>query len=374
MAKFIAGVVLFFVPPMFLLIFPFYIYREAREFTSIDRVIEAQNGARDVLFGLAYSNFDKTYKSRLIAARNPKIIALGNSRVMEFRKEFFRTPTDFANAGGAATSLRDAISFVQSLPEDGQNRVIIFGLYPTYFQPATQSVINSGTLTSTIRSFFAGQWRRVYVDFFSRKFSLSELSERARASPSIGLNALINHDGYLNDGSYYYGKEMKNSSRVNDLETGLEMGLATLEKSSPTNNIVKFPEENFRDFQTFLTLCKKKKVYVISYMPPNAYSVSGKEGYSLEPYITSAALIIPQVRHISAEYGFPVFDYTNTYTAGVQASEFVDADHPSDKADLRMLIDMANRDQELARYVNLPSLRALLANAQGDFIVTEPHP
>jgi hypothetical protein len=112
-------------------------------------------------------------------------------------------------------------------------------------------------------------------------------------------------------------------------------------------------------------------VYVIGYFPPDGHSISQKDGYTSDPYITSATAIIPRARDIFAKYGFPLFDYVSSNVVGVRASEFIDTDHPSDKADLRMLIDMAERDRELARHVDLPHLRALLANTQGDFMVTE---
>lgn len=369
MPRFLLTLFLFFAPLTFIWIFPLYVYWEGHEFVSIDRVIETQSGPRQLLFGLAYSNVDRAYKFRLTAERKPEIIVLGNSRVMELRKEFFLEPEKFINAGGAAASLQDAVLFVGALPKDNLPRVLILGLYPGYFQPQEPGIVDEGTLAFRLRSFFAVQWRQVYIDYFSGKFTLSQLS-LSKNSHFVGLSALVSREGYLNDGSYFYGRVVDDPLRVSALDAAEEIGVSNINKRvvSTTTNMA-LPEENFRALEILLELCKDKNVYVIGFIPPDRYAVTRKV---VSPYVRLVSVIAPRARDTLGRSGFPLFDYTGSYTAGVEGTEFIDADHPSDKADLRLLIDMAMHDDILAGHVNISHLRALLQKTKGDFVITDP--
>ena len=368
MSRFLFNLFLFFTPLTFIWIFPLYVYWEGHEFVSIDRVIETQRGSKQLLFGLAYSNVDRAYKIRLTADRKPSIIALGNSRVMEVRKEFFHEPENFINAGGAASSLQDAVLFVDALPKDNLPRVLILGVYPGYFQPQKSGIVDEGTLAFRLRSFFAVRWRQVYIDYFTGKFTLSQLS-LSKNSYFVGLNALISREGYLNDGSYYYGKVVNDPLRVSNLETAEEIGVSNINKRTRGSvNDPVLPEENFRALEILLELCKDNNVHVVGFIPPDRYAVSRKV---ISPYMQLVSSIAPRARDIFGRFGFSLFDYTGSYTAGVEGTEFIDADHPSDKATLRLLIDMTMHDDILAGHVHISHLRSLLTKTKGDFVITD---
>ena len=60
------------------------------------------------VYGPAYGNPDKGYKLASIAAHEASIVAVGTSRIMQFRSDFFTDgEREFYNAGGVVSRLFD---------------------------------------------------------------------------------------------------------------------------------------------------------------------------------------------------------------------------------------------------------------------------
>jgi hypothetical protein len=372
MLKFSLKLLLFFSPLIPLFGFPFFVFWQARELTSLDDVLKAQSGSHEVLYGLAYDYNDRTYKEEMTAERDPQVVALGNSRIMEVRQQFFQDPETFVNAGGASSKLAYAISFVRSLPKDTHVKVILFDVDGKFFVVQKADGPEQITPWERFETFLSVGWRTIYLDYFSGKFTLSQFASRTSASPAIGLNALIDNVGYLNDGSHYDGAVVESATRAQGVENADRSYASTirrLDQSGAIRDIPELPEEHFTELKTFLSLCKEKGIYVIGQFPPISYSALTKNDNSaIDPYTVSANVIVPRLQGIFSQFGFPLFNYQDATSVGIKETEFLDTDHPSDKAELRMLIDMAEHDKVLARYVNLPDLQALLRDTKGDFV------
>src|SRR3989344_4936591 len=371
MLKFILKLLLFATPLIPLYGFPLYVYWQARELMPLDQVIYAQAGAQESLYGLAYVNIERTYKIRLAQDRDPDVLVIGNSHVLQFRGAFFANPHDFLNGGGAVHNMRQAILFVEALPHDDTRRVILFGLDDSFF--GSQDVGSEDlVLLEQIRALFSAGRRQVYIDYFSGKFSLADLSRNAASSRSIGLNALINQNGYLNDGSYYYGQKSHDPARISELRAqNSAMLLASMEQQVDPAQIPELWQEGFQELETFLKLCKERNIYVIGFMPPIGYTAVRSAESPPDWSAQSAEVVMRHAKSYFEQNGFPLFDYFDAHSSGIKESEFVDWDHPTDKADLRILIDMAEHDTVLNRYIDLNSLRSLLKSTKGDFVIDD---
>lgn len=94
----------------FLLLSGFMIYTgEAMPLATVARI---QMGDDPVLYRPRYGNRDLDYKTISANLRQPDILAVGSSRVLQFRAQFFNLqPREFYNAGAPAWTLDQISSF-----------------------------------------------------------------------------------------------------------------------------------------------------------------------------------------------------------------------------------------------------------------------
>ena len=104
MQKFIKSFIIFQIPILCYLGIIILLLAISGELLKYDKLIADHNND-DILIGLAYSNV-KDIKLIITEHRNPKIMALGTSRVMQFRDFFFNNPEFFYNAGGAVSEIK----------------------------------------------------------------------------------------------------------------------------------------------------------------------------------------------------------------------------------------------------------------------------
>ena len=101
MKRFVRDIILFMLPIMILVAGAVTIYYEALncgELASIDKNIEAQRENHNSIIGLGYNEQTSYYKLVNANYYQANVLALGTSRVMQFKNEFFEE--SFYNCGG----------------------------------------------------------------------------------------------------------------------------------------------------------------------------------------------------------------------------------------------------------------------------------
>lgn len=366
MGNFIFKLVLFFIPIALLFIIPLIVFYEAREFTDLDVVIEEQRVSPHTLFGLAYNNLDRPYKERMVVLRNPEVVALGTSRMTQVRSSFFNSPEAFVNAGAAVSELEDMVRFIEKLPPS--TKLLILGVDQQLFRPERKPIVNKAPL-DPLRAFFAGGWRSAYLDLFLGKFSLGELGKKHAHLPYVGLNALVSTNGFLGDGSYYYGTVTDDPERVHKNEALVQDVLAQIRNDrSDFYYGARISEEQLETLRDILALCKERGITALGIVPPYAPALYEEMVSEHDAYGKTAKDLPKTLGTVFSEYGFSVFDYSNARAVGITDTEFIDPGHASDKAYLRILIDIARRSPELREYVSIQTMQNILDNARGDFV------
>src|SRR4051812_12293983 len=124
--------------------FEMAMYR-TRDSWPIEKVLAAEeNLPGESIWGRA--NFSQQYnlsKSAMIRRRNPRIVALGSSRVMEFRALMFHPfEASFYNGGGLIQTVNDLAAYTRQVKEGSMPRpqVIIIGIDPWWMSEATVPV------------------------------------------------------------------------------------------------------------------------------------------------------------------------------------------------------------------------------------------
>lgn len=97
------------VPALIFCVFSSWVLYKGGELKTLDRVVEEMAEARkqgiEKLVGWGYQDNDKAFKLRMSNKLHPDILAVGTSRVMQFREEWFADEYSFYNAGGCVFRL-----------------------------------------------------------------------------------------------------------------------------------------------------------------------------------------------------------------------------------------------------------------------------
>ncbi|RZJ28341.1 MAG: hypothetical protein EOO48_10065, partial [Flavobacterium sp.] len=208
MKKFLLRLLAFAVPVLLYLSVPAYVLQRSGEsFRNPEDVILSRE---KYLIGYAYNEQNYAWLKWKTVSEMPRkpVMALGSSRVLQFRKEMFTE--DFYNAGYTVSGIRDFIPFLESIPSEKYPKYLIIALDQWMFNPNWDNFsgkidknrwansLNKNPNFAIINS--------VWKDLFAGKYSMN-IPKPADAE-YIGLNAVVNHKGFRNDGSMDYGRQI----------------------------------------------------------------------------------------------------------------------------------------------------------------------
>lgn len=373
MFLFIKKTIVFLIPVFFFFLFPASVIYIGKEYLPVVDILKLQNQHPETIFGFAYhrASFD-TYKKLLVQTKNPEVVALGTSRVMQIRKEFFIQPDTFTNASIGGVSLEDVELFVRELPEQSKLKIIILGFDQSMFYDAPLQKEKEMELYMPLRitSIAGSMSRRIYLDYFSHKYSISELIQQAQMTDGIGISALIHNNGFRVDGSYKYGEAELNVNRIGDVAKVVATNREMIKKEGFNQNYEKgfHLDLNLEKLTKILELCRKKNIIVIGFMPPYPQSVyqtmfDGKGFY--HEMMTGTTKRVAEIFSVQA---FPFFDLSSPFVFGGKDTEFVDEIHGTDVMYLKMMIYMVEHAKEMKPYVDEVSLKKILQDIHGDFL------
>ncbi len=368
MTRFILKVAVFLMPIALVFVFPAAVYILSREQYSVQTVTRMQKAQPNILYNKAFIDSDSSalfYKQKLIQEKNPEVIILGASPSFQFRKQFFLKPDSFVNATFGAADARSMEDFIRNLPPDKSPRVIILGLYPLMFRPDYETkAIPTVTDPQRVANFFLYDWRKIYYDYFRGRFTLIRLLERARSSSDVGLGALMDDEGFRDDGSRalkYGGDRIK---VLNDEISALIVSLKNDRNSYQYGPSIS--KNALGALDRMLELAKERHITVVGYIrpiPPPIY----KELLSVHDEYRQSVFTLPmETRAILSKYGYDLYDFSDATVLGKADEEYIDVNHPTDKLSLRMIIHMAKYNHILGRYVDIPKAEALLRGTVGD--------
>ena len=371
MKTYFLKILLFILPLVVMLLFPSLVIKYGKEYLSTYDIVLVQEAFPESLFGFAYNAASfYPYKKLLVEEKKPQVIALGTSRVMQFRKEFFTASTTFVNAGGAGRSLEDIESFIENLPKDTSINVIILGLDKEVFVAPYESRESKVENITFVRFWkvVISMSRRIYLDYLNNKFSFEKLVSLSESTSHVGVSALLHGDGFRADGSYRYGSVMSNISRVKDV--GLQIdGSAMSTKNKQTHNFeidleLKNVEKNAEALKRILVLAEKKDITVVGFMPPYPEPIYQVliQGSSTLNSVSS------KIAEVFKENKSTFFDFSSIGIFGARSSEFFDSVHGTDLMYVRMLVYMTSHTKVFSPYVNPVMLKDILKKTSGDFL------
>ncbi len=366
--------VLFLLPLAVIFGVPLLVLWLGGELTDPDTVVARQaRGDRLVLHGPAYTNSAMYVKARHIAAQHPQVMALGNSRTMQFRRDFFLPEVSFYNAGGSAVRIMHFRAFLAKLPPESLPQILIIatdiGFFNESFDKVERDTMDATwvrermTTHATANEVFRDNWQTVWQAIregkvrWSRVFSLEGLGSR------IGLNALCNEQGFRNDGSYLYGglelditdPRHRDHAFANTLKIVARGGGRFAWGSTVS-------EGALRETDALLDFCRARKIEVIGFFPPHAHAV-----WAAMQKLGDKYAFVPKLdRELRARFaarGFEFYDFNDFASFGAPDDDAIDGYHGTERTYLRLFVSMLEQGSRLNSCASLPALRAVLASS-----------
>lgn len=322
--------------------FPAWVLEISGEFISIEGVVNRFLLPHPALVGLAYSDTTASIKLKAVQTATPKVVALGTSRVMPFRSDFFQG--SFFNAGGGARVLEDFQKFMDRLAPGEEPRLLIVGLDQKFFNP-NWDVPKIDIFRETERPtppfwrlFHA--WDKVYLDWLIRKFQVSDLT---RSHPDgverVGLAAIVRNYGYRNDGSHQWDWAEAHEDDLQHIAQNTDVyvrGNALSKKA-------------FAELDSFLSQCQRRGIYVAGFLPPFSPAVY----HALEKENADYAFVFEsadRLRPLFKRYGFAFEDFTDPARFHLEDKGFVDGQHASERAQQHLWSTWIERESRLRKF------------------------
>lgn len=375
MKKFLAKAIAFSTPLLIIFLIPvLFLLISGENYKNIDDVIVTNE---DYLIGYAYNEVNYSYlKFKELETHNSlSVIALGSSRILQFRGKMFTT--SFYNAGKTISSISDFIPFIEANIKNKKAEVLLIALDQWMFNEKWDD-LSDYALTNKFRkpnfrknaSFTT--MRRVYSDLLRGKYGFDILfqHEKSNGIKKIGLNAIVNNKGFRKDGSVYYGSQinklLNNDSTASDYNyydtySRIDNGNKRFEYGLKEN------DKAIKALNDLLIYCNSNDIYVVAILPPFANKVNirltqnGKYAYMDSIYFKSNELF--------KEQGFELWDMSDLSIFGSNDSETIDGFHGGEVSYLKMLIFMIENGSILRNYTNLNNLRNDLDYRKNNYIV-----
>ena len=347
-----------------------YLWR-TDELKSYSEIVESQL-ARDAVWGSAIHGDWYAYKQQLVRQRRPELLALGSSRALQLREEFFTVP--FTNAGGATVNSDLALRFLLDLPRERLPEAVLLDLDFWEFNDAYAAVrtvtAEAGTSTLskllvplegirdrtiTLSSFFwmivTGKPRNVYTE--------GNLS---------GILAVQRAAGFRPDGSYQYGAEVleEPTSGGSPFQGTLREVEHGLERLAPGAHV---SEVRLSSLMGLLSFLDEHDIEIWAFSPPVAPEV-----YAAILAKGDAYAYLDEIEGAVRRLGLPFIDFLNPDSLGFESCEFKDGLHPGDVAYQRMLLEMVAADTtgNLRRLVNVDLLHENVEAFAGMTLTVSP--
>lgn len=334
---------------------------------AIERAVAAQSTGGFAIFGSGLSQDFVDYKLRLYAATKPAIIAIGSSRVMQFRGAWFRE--NFLNMGGVAGNLAVLRSTIDALLACAKPQAVIIGIDFWWFLPQWEA--DPGEYvppTSGSYNYSLASLKKTWEWLFQGKISASELFKpilgifgKGFRKDRFGIMAQQTSDGFGPDGSWYYTAEITGQKpafdyKFHDTLQNIRLGIHAFYHAKPGQTV---PAEAHLDtFAEIWCKLRSRGVQTFAFIPP----ISGTALASMRPEDYPH---LYKLRDALLERGIDVVDFSDPRTLGASDCEFVDGFHGGEVAYARVLRAMADRWPALLAYVNMEKLDAVIRDWHG---------
>ena len=344
-------------------------------FRDVRPVLDASIQSGTGLIGFAWNEQNYPYMkyAGIMGQTRREVLALGSSRVLQFRQEMFTG--SFWNAGYTIQTAGDFREFLKLVPTDRQPDVLLIALDQWMFNSNWIATAGSGS---------TGSWTRnpsldyriglqlipdVLTDIVRGRIHPASLLQN-RSDRPFGLNAWQNYKGFRPDGSFDYGKQVQQRLQGDPGCPDFEF-TASLRRVASGRERFQFGDQPdtgaIEEIRLFLGECTARGIHVVAFLPPFADAVatamqdSGQHNY-LSQLPESLRTVFEQTSH--ELHNFPTMAACRSSDAAA-----IDGFHAGETATLQMLLLILESRSRLNHYCNDARLKEQLSSAKNSLQV-----
>lgn len=351
---------------MIILPLAIFIYSSG-ETMSLDQVKEEQlNSETERLYGTALHNNTVNYKRHMLNSTESKIIALGSSRIMQFRANMFLD--SFYNTGGIMGSVNAGSLVVDDIIK--QNPEIVFiNVDPWWFNGNYQKPsVSIDDLNSSFDPTDSYPVRITHIKdvtrwIFSKKLAFNDLyntifNERS----NIGISA-SKGDGYGSDGAYYNTRQVTGQSSPeselfdNEIQR-IKNNMGNLKYGSNAD------DQHIENFASLVEKISNSGVKVVVFFPPFALKLHELFQAKEKDY-----KYMDDIKEKLTKRGVEYFDFSDPRIINSDTCEFFDGTHGGEITYARILLELANKRKDIQKYINIKYLKSIVKKYQGSAFV-----
>lgn len=342
---------------------------------AVERAVAAQAGGEFALFGSGVSQDFVDYKLRLYEAVRPEVIAIGSSRVMQFRGAYFSRR--YLNMGGVAGNLPVLRSTLDALLNVHRPEAVIIGLDFWWFMPQwNPDPFKEEPPTSGSYNYGLESLKKPWAWLLDGKISLAELAAplagifgRGFRDDRYGIMAQQTDDGFGPDGSWYYtadvtGRKKPFDFQFRDTLTQVAAGFKAFYRvpggqAGPS-------AEHLDAFAEIWCKLRSRGIKTFVFIAPLSERVLAamREKPGDYPHLFELAGALKA-------RGIDVMDFTDPRSLGSNDCEFLDGFHGGEVTYARVLRRLADRWSALLPYVDMEKINVSLREWKGHAIVRD---
>ncbi|MBO4369495.1 MAG: hypothetical protein J5803_05295 [Desulfovibrio sp.] len=340
---------------------------------SVERAVSTQAAGSFALFGSGVSQDFVDYKLQLYNEVRPEIVAIGSSRVMQFRSRYFSKK--FLNMGGVAGNLPVLRSTLDAMLCVHKPEAIILGLDFWWFMPTwnrdpfMEEPPTSGSYTYSIEAL-----KKPWLWLLEGKISFADFlapwrgfwGEGFRKS-RFGIMAQQTDDGFGPDGSWYNtaeatGQKKPFDYRFRDTMTQIVSGSKAFYHVRDKQQA---PSQRHLDaFAEIYCRIQSRGIRTFVFIAPLAEQTyqAMRERESLYPHLFTLADALKA-------RGINVLDLTDPRRLASGNCEFLDGFHGGEITYVRVLRSLCDQWSALLNYVDLDAVQRTILQWQGHTMV-----
>ena len=368
MNLFLKKITVFLIPLVLLFVPAIISLRSSGEnFTKIDNLIEEN---KKYLIGYEYDNYKYLKWKHISIMPTKEIIALGSSRVLQFRQDMFKG--SFYNAGFTITSITDFIPFLTSIEKNKYPKYLIVGLDQWMFNEKKDDLksIKKSSLWKNSFSYIpkGSVLFKTSKDILKGKVNVFYPSSSSKLK--YGFTAKMKNTGFRNDGSIFYGLQIENlinsPSKAKDFKfqntlKSIKQGKKHFTHGEEINLAALVEFENLIDF------CQKNDIQLVTFLPPFSPTVNkSMREFRKHTYMDSLG---KEIAKICKAKKIEFYDFSSLEQLQSGDDEFIDGFHGGEVSYSKMLIHMIENRSKLESVVDLSILRIDLNKAKNRYIV-----
>jgi hypothetical protein len=331
----------------------FFLWRQG-EFISLPDVVRQQwngNTSSPLRYGTAVHADTAAYKAELWRQAPAQVVALGSSRVMQFRQEQFRVP--FLNLGGtvgpaSAGRKRAATWFANDAP-----KLVLLGVdfWWLVWEESRFAALEHGEETRRFRPDLLVQpteW--LWNGRLTSKEYFATLSGQPATYPGIGVKARLRGTGFSPDGSYHYSPPGVLAPQVGAKQLQVAAREIRDGLGRFTHATTPHPEDMAELFGLIADL-QAKGATVVVFLPPLPAAVYAelqahpKEFEYIDGFLTEARRL-----------GVTCHNLHDPASVGAVDDDFVDDYHGGSPLAAKVLATLAKRDPAVAEILAIPPI------------------